>query len=119
MENKCFLDCTNTPLPEKKVVLNVTHNKTQLIGLIVQYLVDHLVDSTNELVVTSENSVPIMIREGKALTRNDLQNTHEEADVIIINQLVHLAQRNASNICVVCDDTDVFIVLIHCYCREN
>ena len=73
MENKCFLDCTNTPLLEKKVVLNVTHNKTQLISLIVQYLVDHLVDSTNELVVTSEISVPIMIREGKALTRNDLQ----------------------------------------------
>ena len=100
------------------MVLNVTHNKTQLISLIVQCLVDHLVD-TNELVVTSENSVPIIIREGKVLPRNDLQNTHKEADVIIINQLVHLAQRNVSNICVVCDDTDVFILLIHFYCRER
>ena len=104
MENKCFFDCTNTPLPEKKVVLNVTHNKTQLISLIVQYLVDHLVDNTNEVVVTSENSVPIMIREGKVLPRNDLQNTHEEADVMIINQLVYLAQRNSQ--------TSVWFVMI-------
>ena len=78
MENKCVFDCTNTPLPEKTVVLNVTHNKTQLISLIVQYLVDHLVDNANELAVTSKNSVPIMIREGKVLSRNDLQNTHED-----------------------------------------
>ena len=110
----------HTPLPAQKVVLNVTHNKTQLISLITQYLVDHLLDNNNnELVITSEHPVPVGIRNGQIIQRNDLHNTHEETDVIIVNQLVDLALRGTSNICVVCDDTDVFILLIHFYCKEK
>ena len=33
--------------------------------------------------------------------------------------MVDLAVRGASNISVVCDDTDVFVLLIHFYCREK
>ena len=44
--------------------------------------------------------------------------THE-ADVIIVNQLVYVAVRGALNICVIFDDTDVFALLIHFYCREK
>ena len=51
-----------TPLPSKDIVLKVTHNKTQLIKLIVQYLLDHLEDNGNELVITSEEPVPIVLR---------------------------------------------------------
>ncbi len=109
----------HTPLPAQKVVLNVTYNKTQLINLIQQYLVDHLVDNNHELVITSELPVPVSIKNGEVTMRNDLHNTHEEADVIIVNQLVDLADKGASNIRVVCDDTDVFVLLIHFYCREK
>ena len=50
-------------------------------------------------------------------TRNDLQNTHEEADVVMVNQMVPVAVRDASNISVVCDDTDVLVLLVHFYCK--
>ena len=51
-----------TPLPSKDEVLKVTHNKTQLIKLSVQYLLEHLEDNDNELVITSEEPVPIVLR---------------------------------------------------------
>ena len=51
--------------------------------------------------------------------REDLCNRHEEADVIILNQLIYLAARGASNIRVICDDTDVFVLLLYLFCREN
>ena len=40
-----------------------------------------------------------------------MQNIHEKADVIIVNQLVHLAAKGVSIICVFCDDTDVSVFL--------
>ena len=108
-----------TPLPSKDVVLKVTHNKIQLIKLIVQYLLDHLEDNDNELVITSEEPVPIVLRNGKISKRDALYHVHEEADVIIVNQLVYLADQGARNILVVCDDTDVFILLIYFYCGKD
>ena len=105
-----------TPLPSKDVVLEVTH-KTQLIKLIVQYLLDHLEDNDNEL-ITSEEPVPTVLRNGKISKRDALYNVHEEADVIV-NQLVYLADQGARNILVVCDDTDVFILLIYFFCGKD
>ena len=107
------------PLPAQKVVLNVTQNRTQLISLITQYLHDNLQENNNELVITSEHPDPVAIKNRMSSLRNDLHNTHEEADVIIVNQLVELAVRGTSNICVVCDDTDVFILLVYFYCKEQ
>jgi len=68
-----------------------------------------MVDNSNELVITSENPIPVGIRNGDVTSRNDLLNAYEEAGVIIINQLVD------SNISMICDDTDVFILLIYFY----
>jgi len=45
--------------------------------------------------------------------------THEEADIIIANHVVHITKESASVIHVVCDDTDVFILLVHFYISEN
>ena len=99
-----------TPLPSKDEVLKVTHNKTQLIKLSVQYLLEHLEDNDNELVITSDEPVPIVLGNGKISkrARDALYNVHEEADVIV-NQLVYLADQGARILLVVCDDTDVFI----------
>ena len=108
-----------TPLPAQKVVLNVTQNKSQLIKLIHQYLVEHLTDNNNKLVITSEHPVPVAIKNGQITLMNCLHNTHEEADVIIVNQLVYLAGIGASHISVICDDTDVFVLLIHFYCKQR
>ena len=45
--------------------------------------------------------------------RQDLQTTHEEADVIIPQQVKHLIGCGCSCIRVVCDDTDVFALLLY------
>ena len=73
----------HTTLPAQKVVLNVTHNNTQLFTLITKYLIDHLEDNQNELVVTSDNPVPVAIRNGEVARRDEFHDIHEEADVII------------------------------------
>ena len=110
----------HTPLPSQKIVLSVEHNKIPLINLISKYLVDCSLISDNELIITSEDPIPVAIRNGKAAKRFDLYNTHEETDLIIVNQLVHAtAKMGSTDICVVWDDTDVFVLLIHFYCREK
>ena len=49
----------HTSLPAQKVFLSDTHNKMQLISLIRQYyyMVDHLVDTHNEMVITPSSCV--------------------------------------------------------------
>ena len=101
----------HTPLPAQKIDLSVTHNRIQLISLISQYLVEHSLEYDNELVLNSEDPNPVAMKNGEVTKRVDLHNTHEEADLIIVNQLMNVAENGASNICVVCDDTDVFVLL--------
>ena len=103
----------HTPLPAQKVILNVSYNKAQLIKLICQYLMDHEVSDTNRLVVTSENPIPNEIVNGRKFLRDDLRTTHEEADVIIVQQIVNLSQHGCRSIKVICDDTDVFVLLMY------
>ena len=103
----------HTPLPAQKVILNVSYNKAQLIKLICQYLMDHEVSDTNRLVVTSENPIPNEIVNGKKFLRDDLRTTHEEADVIIVQLMVNLSQHGCLSIKVICDDTDVFVLLMY------
>ncbi|KAK3874873.1 hypothetical protein Pcinc_020193 [Petrolisthes cinctipes] len=76
-------------------------------------------DNTNELIITAEHPIPISIINGQVRTQTNLHNTHEKADFIIVNQLVYLAARGASNISVVSDDTDVFVFLLYFYCKEK
>ena len=73
----------HTTLPAQKVVLNVTHNNTQLFTFITKYLVDHMEYNQNELLVTSDDPVPVAMRNGEVARRDEFHNIHEEADVII------------------------------------
>ena len=45
--------------------------------------------------------------------------THEEAAIIIINQVVHIARQTQATIHVICDDTDVFVLLVHFFASEG
>jgi len=65
--------------------------------------------------VIRHNDIPVQIQMGDLTDRNDLRISHEEADVIIIQQMVHLMLRGANPIQVICDDTDVVILLVHFY----
>ena len=109
----------STPLPAQSVVLTVTENKHQIIGTICEQLREkgktHEATMKHSLLVTGSSSIPVEIFKGVAIERRDLETTHEEADVIIPRQVVHAATQGSKCIKVICDDTDVFILLIHYY----
>ncbi len=110
-----------TPLPPKNVCLTVTQNKVQLINLICVYLREGqpLLPRNRQLVVTGTEPTPVEICDGSIKERPDIRTTHEEADVIIIQQVVHLAKSGKNSIRVVADDTDVFVLLLYYYNMEQ
>ena len=111
----------HTPLPPQTVVLTVTENKVQVIDLICQDLIQKAQDEPNEhsLVITFTESVPVVIQGGIVFRRQDLMTCHEEADVIIIQQMVKAAESGVKRINIVCADTDVFVLLLHFYAKLN
>ena len=104
----------NAPLPQQQVVFSVTKNKVQLIDVICEELqqLDDVPLNTS-LVITSRSPVPMAVRSDALVQRFDLKTTHEEADVIIPQQVVVLADIGCKTINVICDDTDVFVLLAH------
>ena len=97
-------------LPSLEVILNVSKHKKQLIQLIVTDFMLHKDDFTSRIVVTGNDPVPIEINLGVLIRREDMKVTHDEADTIIINQIVFM---DLSNVLVVAEDTDIFVLLCH------
>ena len=114
----------DTPLPPQLVVLTVTENKTQLIQLLYEQIVDAVVSRQlsesvqnkikHTLIMTVANPVPDEVSRGIVIPRRDMATTHEEADVIMIQQIVSVATSKHC-IKVICDDTDVFALLAYYY----
>ncbi|KAG0719009.1 hypothetical protein GWK47_051361 [Chionoecetes opilio] len=77
-----------TPIPSRDVVLNVAHNKEQLIEMINEEILDRTqgLRLPNRLVVTGKADTPVEVWQGVRVERSDLQTNHEEADVIIPHQ---------------------------------
>ena len=119
--SRCHTLSLHTPLPSQKVVLTVSENKVQLIALLCQHIISHchMLPTSHRLVVTSQDPTPFEVNQGVILQRHDMRNRHEEADVIIVNQVVHLANDGMSSLKVISDDTDVFILLIHHYAEQK
>ena len=111
------------PLPSQKICLSVQHNKVQLISLICKYLKDQhnqLPNNGPRFVITGPEPTPFELRAGEIYERTDLRTTHEEADVIIVQQVVHLAvNENKESIRIIADDTDVFVLLTYFYLMET
>ena len=103
-------------------MLTVTVNNRQLIDMICAALVRLGLSGyriLHSLVVTGKDPTPVELQSGTKIERADLATTHEEADVIMVQQTVELAESGAACITVVSDDTDVFILLIHFYAARN
>ncbi len=67
--------------------------------------------------VTGDEAVPT---QGRRMPRRDLASTHEEADIIITQQAIHVAKEDPeSRVCVLCDGTDVLALLLFFYSREK
>ena len=72
-----------------------------------------LLNLANNLVVTEKIPIPTEVCNGLQILRPDLKAMHEEADVIIPHQVVHLASLGCCSIKVISDDTHVFVMLVH------
>ncbi|KAK3106543.1 hypothetical protein FSP39_022295 [Pinctada imbricata] len=109
--------CLNTPLPAQSVVLSVTENKVQLIDIICNQTIQYASDESKNhtLLITGSHEAPTEVTKGVQIQRTDLRTNHEEADVIIPNQLMYAVSCGCKDITVICDDTDVFVLLLHFY----
>ena len=88
----------NSQLPSQKVVLSVVENKRQLIRIICSELLKdtrfHQKHTINhKLVITSEDRIPTQVSNGGLITlRDDLETSHKEADLIIVQQMLVIAR---------------------------
>ena len=78
----------------------------------------HEYTQSHKLIVIGEDAAPFEISHGGVVIRRaDLSTSHachEEADNIIVQQVMLSARNNEeSDITVISDDTDVFILLLH------
>ena len=106
------------PLPPQKVVLTVTENKQQLIRIICEELERdqeflQRYTSDHKLLITGDKDIPVELNKGIVIQRADMKTTHEEADNIIVQQMVAAANENQKGISVLSDNTDVFVLLLH------
>ncbi|KAG0729729.1 hypothetical protein GWK47_003399 [Chionoecetes opilio] len=106
-------------------VLKNSANKKQLNTLLCDAILsdDNFLQhatQNHQLVVTGENDMPTQVSKGRKSPRLDLASTHEEADILITQQAIHLAKEDPeSHVRVVCDDTDVFALLAYYYLNEK
>ena len=72
------------------------------------------------IIVTDQDSITVQTEHGIETLRQDMKTTHEEADVIIPQQ-IHIAKqsRKVQNFKVICDVTDVFMLLLYYYITEK
>ena len=106
------------PFPPRSIVLTKTHNKVQLIDLLCNHMVSAAAAArlNRKLIIIGRDPIPTEVMYGEKHAQIDLQTTQEEADVIIVQQVIHVAcSANSSSISVISDDTDVFILLCHYY----
>ena len=66
-----------------------------------------------------DHPVPMEVRSDALVQRFDLKTTHEGTDVAIPLQVVALADMGCITIKVICDDTDVFVLLAHYFAEEG
>ena len=109
----------NSKLPAQKIIIASSKKKNQLTQLIVDDLVrdkKFREDNTrhHKLVVTLADPVSIEISTGGVvISRADLATSHEEADNIIVQQVLSCAAENEQNvITVVADDTSLYCCYI-------
>ena len=106
--------CLRCSLHPQEVSLTVTKNKTQPVNMIC----DELLSTVALLNISNrqsywKNTDTYRRCRGLQILRPDLKIMHEEADVIIPNQVVYLANFGCCRIKVISDDMDVFVLLVN------
>ena len=63
--------------------------------------------------ITASSEVPEETHNGNRQKKEDLRTSHEEADLIIPQQVLFAVEEGAGCVKDISDDTDVFVLLIH------
>ena len=71
----------------------------------------------HKFVLTGKDPSPVEISQGYLSVLDECATAHEEADVVIVQQMVHIAvaKQGQCVIKIICDDTDVFLLLLPYY----
>ena len=110
------------PSNDKNVVLANKDNKIQLIIILVESLKTLQLqgrESERKLIVTGLDPLPFEVCRGNVRDRLDLKNFQEEADTIIVAQMLSMVNEGYRQIQVICEDTDVFVILLHHYHQQQ
>ncbi len=74
----------------------------------------------HKLVITGQDKTPIEISNGgTVIYRRDLDTVQEEADTILVQQMLRVAKETTNGITVLSDDTDVFVLLLYHYLQAQ
>ena len=113
---------TVIPIPPK-VILTISENKCQLIGLIVDDLSSNTVfpetSNIRRLVDTDEDPVPVELTSTVTIKRDDLRANHKEADIILEHQVVVVASEENKGVSAISNNTFVFVLLLHHYVKQK
>ena len=118
------LNC-KTRLPARDAVLKNSANKKQLNLLICEQILNddsylQNVTRAHKLVISVDQAAPKQVSKGRKTSHLDLVSTQEEADIIITQQAIYLAKEDPqSHVRVICEDTDVFALLLYFYTKEK
>ena len=74
--------------------------------------------ANRKLIVTGLDPVPFEVTMAGIIYRIDLKTLHEEADTMIVSQMLSMVNEGYTRIQVVCEDTDIFVLLLHHF-HEN
>ena len=104
--------------PAKQVVLTNTKNKIQLNAMITDGILNPCyfteATQTHTLTFVGVRDVPVDITGGLRIDRHGLYSTHKEADILIAQHAISYLLLG-KYVRVVCDDRDVFVLLVHYY----
>ena len=104
--------------PVKQVVLTNTKNKIPLNAMITDGILNPCyfteATQTHTLTIAGVRDVPVEITGGLRIDRQGLYSTHGEADILIAQHAISYLLLG-KYVCVVCDDSDVFFLLVHYY----
>ncbi|KAK2178775.1 hypothetical protein NP493_528g03045 [Ridgeia piscesae] len=106
------------PAPAKPVILTNTKNTIQLNVILVEVPLnsDYYTNATQKHTLTTAgvSDVPVEIVGGVRIDWHDLCSKHEEGDIVMTQHAISCSL-SGKRVRVVCDDTDVLVLLVHFY----
>ena len=114
-----FLTPSST-LRGKSVPLRSASCKIQVIRYISDGVIQRAVSDcySNKMLITGLLATPTEKTHGTAIERRDLKASHEEADLIMVQQTYeNVLDYQVDIVYVICDDTDVLVLFIYFYCK--